>query len=322
MSAGAQGVGSLSGGQQLQYVPLAAFDKKRSSFYGGADSSSDDDGDEDGEAEAEEEGGDDEEGGEESAEEGRSDGEDKSDDDDDDDGDDEEEEEGEGGWGDEMRGRRRSGRTAPRYESEDSEDESDDAGRSIFTFNRKKRAKKGQSLEEEQHGYGEMAEVGQEEEEEEEEEVVEEAGVGTVAAAVDEEALKQMRLQKLLAKTDRIVNNINMSMTRYLEKEQAAEAAAAAAAAAAAEAEAAIDGNDEFGAPFSKPSIWPAVAATLQPFGLKQGLVQSPYSQLRDYQQGGVEWLRSLHIQGLNGILADEMGKFVYSLDHSCSQPF
>ena len=317
MSAGAQGVGSLSGGQQLQYVPLAAFDKKRSSFYGGADSSSDDDGDEDGEGDAEAEGASgEEEGGEESAEEGRSDGEDNSDDDDDDDGDDEEgEEEGEGGGGDEMRVRRRSGRTAPRYESEDSEDESDDAGRSIFTFNRKKRAKKGQSLEEEQHGYVELVEEGQEEEEEEEE-VVEEAGVGTVAAAVDEEALKQMRLQKLLAKTDRIVNNINMSMTRYLEKEQAA------AAAAAAEAEAAIDGNDEFGAPFSKPSIWPAVAATLQPVGLKQCLVQSPYSQLRDYQQGGVEWLRSLHIQGLNGILADEMGKFVYSLGHSCSQPF
>lgn len=39
-------------------------------------------------------------------------------------------------------------------------------------------------------------------------------------------------------------------------------------------------------------------------------------AKLRDYQLAGVQWMISLYENGLNGILADEMGK----LDRLCKQ--
>ena len=56
------------------------------------------------------------------------------------------------------------------------------------------------------------------------------------------------------------------------------------------------------------PSVQPVCPQSFrQPAMLKNG-------KLRSYQLGGVEWLSSLHVSGLNGILADEMGLGEYGV--------
>jgi hypothetical protein len=62
------------------------------------------------------------------------------------------------------------------------------------------------------------------------------------------------------------------------------------------------------------------IPAYLRPFAVtavdwdQSKLVKCPpllRGSLRPYQQAGLEWLASLHLNNLNGILADEMGRFL-----------
>lgn len=138
-----------------------------------------------------------------------------------------------------------------------------------------------------------------------------------VPADVDGEALKKLRLQKLLTRMDRIVNNINASMAKFMEKEAAAAAAAASAAAIAEEgscnsAEGAKESRLDMQSVVSDPSKLAARMVELDHRAAAPStsgsVLLSKSCNLRDYQQGGVEWLCSLHNQRLNGILADEMG--------------
>lgn len=125
-----------------------------------------------------------------------------------------------------------------------------------------------------------------------------------VVLSVEAGASNGHRLQKLLAKTDRIVSNINASMTKFMESAALAEAEAVKAAAAEdgllfddEDLQHAADGSEVSIKGVYSPSASSSISSIL-----------SKDCHLRDYQQGGVEWLFLLHSQGLNGILADEMG--------------
>jgi len=165
-----------------------------------------------------------------------------------------------------------------------------------------------------------------------------------VKAGAEFDKLKQWRLQRLLGRTDRIVESVHGNMQFYvaqqkekedreeLEREkQAAKLLLLQSAAASAEAEA--RGKPKKGVARAKASKAAAAAAAAAaelaassnslkanssaradgevPPPNPSAISSSRYLRgrtLRDYQLGGLEWLLSLHSQGLNGILADEMG--------------
>jgi len=171
-----------------------------------------------------------------------------------------------------------------------------------------------------------------------------------VKAGAEFDRLKQVRLQRLLSRTDRIVESVHGNMQFYVaqqkEKEvreeverekqaakQVQEAAGAKgeakgkgkkggraktskAAAAAAKAAAATEAVTIAGAATTEEAAAAASSITDTAAGAASNpnhgtISSSRYLRgrtLRDYQQGGLEWLLSLHSQGLNGILADEMG--------------
>ena len=64
-----------------------------------------------------------------------------------------------------------------------------------------------------------------------------------------------------------------------------------------------------------------SIPAYLQPYAVvpidwdPQGKIKAPFllrGELRPYQHAGLEWLASLHTNNVNGILADEMGEWLY----------
>jgi hypothetical protein len=97
-----------------------------------------------------------------------------------------------------------------------------------------------------------------------------------IGVSVPAEFLKNLRLEKLLRKTDKFVERIQGTMGTISNNNSICQSP--------------TTDNDTINT--RKPGC----------------TVLSPSCQLRDYQAGGVEWFCSLHAAGLNGILADEMG--------------
>lgn len=117
--------------------------------------------------------------------------------------------------------------------------------------------------------------------------------------------VKNVRLEKLLRRTDKLVGNVNKVMHMMLDKHRqirqpfnSDESSDSASNSASAKKEETT---------FFLPSNMPV---PVEHHHLKLSL--------RDYQLGGVEWLTSLYATALNGILADEMGLGKYnSLDNN-----
>jgi len=156
-----------------------------------------------------------------------------------------------------------------------------------------------------------------------------------VKAGAEFDKLKQLRLQRLLSRTDRIVESVHGNMQFYVAQQKEKEEREATLlqlqeAAATASAEAETKGKSKKGAK-AKASKAVAAAAAAAVIAATSGSLDAKISgnadkgagpnpsafsssrylrgrTLRDYQLGGLEWLLSLHSQGLNGILADEMG--------------
>ena len=123
------------------------------------------------------------------------------------------------------------------------------------------------------------------------------------------EQQKQQRLQRLLKRTDHIVNAIHNSMTLFVKK---AKEANIEGENVDVDVETTSD-NMEQGSSNAEPPQSSAVnePTTAAAAPSDQSNNTRKYLRgriLRNYQEGGVEWLNSLHQQGLNGILADEMG--------------
>ena len=110
----------------------------------------------------------------------------------------------------------------------------------------------------------------------------------------DEKLLKdkESRLQRLLEKTDRIANTLSRSIFSSSAYSSSS--------------------SSSYSSSSTSISVLPS------------SVVQAPLCLkgcLRDYQLGGLQWLFGLHTSGVNGILADEMGKepsyFFYQPVHS-----
>ena len=145
--------------------------------------------------------------------------------------------------------------------------------------------------------------------------------------------IKQIRLQRLLSRTDRIVDNLHSNMQAFILQQKEKEAREVQAPQGTVTVEVAIEpdtskGKSKIRGEQSKAdeavmstNIPLSNAGTLGEATTKLSVQNTttalnPNSPgkylreraLRDYQLGGLEWLSSLHAQGLNGILADEMG--------------
>lgn len=109
------------------------------------------------------------------------------------------------------------------------------------------------------------------------------------AVEVEAEAMKSIRLQKLLRKTDRFVAKIQQTMRQLTSSCEVSQ-----------QQRPSLHEMNTFNSSSSSSS--------------KKCFTRAAYSllaeecRLREYQQGGVEWMYSLCVSGLNGILADEMG--------------
>jgi hypothetical protein len=131
---------------------------------------------------------------------------------------------------------------------------------------------------------------------------------------------RQLRLQKLLSRIDRIVVRLNTQMGVVSRQNKSAHD------------DDIVDSRRPCATSLSgSDSVLEAIPKGIQPQGLsstdvlKNSLQRQPRAStpaaaavsegnsvlmgsLRGYQTKGVEWLSSLHASGLNGILADEMG--------------
>lgn len=99
-----------------------------------------------------------------------------------------------------------------------------------------------------------------------------------------------MRLQRLLRKMDRIVNNIHTLMKTISSR----------------------SGNASLEENYWKETYENSEANII----IKSKNKVARDDILRDYQVGGVEWLMSLYVNGLNGILADEVSLSPLFADH------
>ena len=95
-------------------------------------------------------------------------------------------------------------------------------------------------------------------------------------------ARKQIRLTKLMTKTDKIVKKLMSMMSAMTDSVKQSK-------------DIIVNGDS------AQSEIVEANDIVRQPRLLSGGI-------LRDYQLGGLKWLSGLHYSGLNGILADEMG--------------
>jgi SNF2 family DNA or RNA helicase len=141
-----------------------------------------------------------------------------------------------------------------------------------------------------------------------------EALEAALKAAADEKAYRELRLQKLLEKTDKIVSKLSRMMESVVttcRKQEEIEAAAEAATEAnnpAPEAGLANDTTKNTNSATTTTSTENSRNLSLPKVATKPNEISQPAMlqnvQLRGYQLGGVEWLSSLHSSGLNGILA------------------
>jgi SNF2 family DNA or RNA helicase len=102
---------------------------------------------------------------------------------------------------------------------------------------------------------------------------------------------KNVRLQKLLSRTDKLVNNVNTVMRLMCQRN--------------------YDTSHNETSSSNKSNIdmnSVLFAKALVPLDSVHSSSPHLNIKLRDYQIGGVEWLISLYATSLNGILADEMG--------------
>lgn len=111
----------------------------------------------------------------------------------------------------------------------------------------------------------------------------------TVEVGVD--AFRMIRLEKFLRKIDKhgvkIVENMEYYRLNHQQKQQQHD-------------EEEEETAEEDGHSYDKNEYYGEANTTRRTMKL--------FKQLRAYQQGGVEWMLSLHQYGANGILADEMG--------------
>jgi ATP-dependent DNA helicase len=125
----------------------------------------------------------------------------------------------------------------------------------------------------------------------------------------------QDRLQRLLKRTDHIVNTVHNTMQTFIEKEKK-NAAASSSVEVEENDEETSDADarenhmvdDEEGSPSTAGDSDPVSITSLQNQQQNGTNKFLRGRSLRNYQEAGVEWLSTLHQQGLNGILADEMG--------------
>ena len=118
---------------------------------------------------------------------------------------------------------------------------------------------------------------------------------------IDLEA-KNVRLEKLLRRTDKLVENVNKVMRMMLEKHRQTQEPVSK------------EGNTDTGNNSTSCQIEESLSFLPRNISVENTRTDRVVDHrrlklsLRDYQLGGVEWLTSLYATALNGILADEMG--------------
>ena len=129
---------------------------------------------------------------------------------------------------------------------------------------------------------------------------------------------RQLRLQKLLSRIDRIVLRLNTQMEAVSRNSRSGhdddiakkgKSSTSSLSGSDSSQEVALKGVKSIShtdALESSLQANTAPSATAVP--ASKSMLIGSLSGLRSYQTKGVEWLSSLHVSGLNGILADEMG--------------
>jgi hypothetical protein len=148
-------------------------------------------------------------------------------------------------------------------------------------------------------------------------------GGSTISEGVEAAAYKQLRLQSLLSRTDKIVAKLSILMTaasrqnegeRSREKDSKCEDKNDTVIATSIP----LEQSETSAIALSSHTLLNEAEVEAES-GVRAGSESAAYSTvllngvLRGYQMGGVEWLLCLHSSGLNGILADEMGLGAHS---------
>ena len=129
---------------------------------------------------------------------------------------------------------------------------------------------------------------------------------------------RELRLQKLLSRIDRIVLRLNTQMEAVSRNSRSGHDDDIAKKGKSSTSSLSGSDSAQDVAPKGvkiishtdtlESSIQANAAPSATAVSVSESMLIGSLSGLRSYQTKGVEWLSSLHVSGLNGILADEMG--------------